>query len=132
MTDTLKPVRCGCGGEARIEAHYDINGADIWQLRCPCCGIKIGDRRTEAEAIEAWNRAMGNGDKSSQVERTAKVIEHDASVTTADGYKYHRSEYLCGACKKKVIGGDEYCSHCGCRLDWDEDIPMEYFESGGK
>lgn len=51
-------------------------------------------------------------------ERTAKVIEHDASVTTADGYKYHRSEYLCGACKKKVIGGDEYCSHCGCRLDW--------------
>lgn len=63
--------------------------------------------------------------------RTAKVIEHDASITVTDGYKYHRSEYLCSACKKKVIGGDEYCSHCGCRLDWDEDIPMEYFENGG-
>ena len=25
----------------------------------------------------------------------------------------------------------EYCSRCGCRLDWNEDIPMEYFESGG-
>jgi len=65
-------------------------------------------------------------------ERTAKVVEHDASVTDTDGYIYHRSEYLCGACKKKVIGGDEYCSHCGCRLDWNEDIPMEYFESGGR
>ena len=74
---------------------------------------------------------MGSAEKSSTVERTAKVIEHDASVTDTDGYKYHRSEYLCGACKKKVIGGDEYCSHCGCRLDWDEDIPMEYFENGG-
>ena len=65
-------------------------------------------------------------------ERTAKVVEHDASITDTDGYKYHRSEYLCGACKKKVIDGDMYCSHCGCRLDWNEDIPMEYFESGGK
>lgn len=26
----------------------------------------------------------------------------------------------------------EYCSRCGCRLDWNEDIPMEYFESGGR
>lgn len=71
-------------------------------------------------------------DDARPVERTAKVIEHDASVTDTDGYKYHRSEYLCGACKKKVLGGDEYCSHCGCRLDWNEDIPMEYFESGGR
>lgn len=62
MTDDMKPVRCGCGGEARIEAHYDINGADIWQLRCPCCGIKIGDRRTESEAITAWNKAMSSAE----------------------------------------------------------------------
>ena len=52
-------------------------------------------------------------------ERTARVVEHDASVTDTDGYKYHRSEYLCGACKKKVLGGDEYCSHCGARLEWE-------------
>ena len=52
-------------------------------------------------------------------ERIAKVIEHDASITDTDGYKYHRSEYLCGACKKKVLGGDEYCSHCGARLEWE-------------
>ena len=50
--------------------------------------------------------------------RTVKVIEHDASVTDTDGYKYLRTEYICGNCKKKVIGGDEYCSHCGAKLDW--------------
>ena len=51
-------------------------------------------------------------------EQITEVIEHDASVTDTDGYKYHRSEYLCGACKKKVIGGDCYCSYCGARLEW--------------
>ena len=51
-------------------------------------------------------------------QRTAKVIEHDASVTDTDGYKYHRTEYLCGDCKKRVLGGNDYCSHCGARLEW--------------
>ena len=88
---------------------------------CPLCGIKTAYMNTEAEAITAWNRAMGGSCKkcNNHDERMAKVIEHDASVTDTDGYKYHRSEYLCGACKKKVIGGDEYCSHCGCRLEWE-------------
>ena len=106
---------------------------NFWhRVICKNCGTQTKAFYTEAEAITAWNRAMSvSTEKSSTVERTAKVIEHDASVTDTDGYKYHRSEYLCGACKKKVIGGDEYCSHCGCRLDWNEDIPMEYFENGG-
>ena len=50
--------------------------------------------------------------------RTAKVVEHDASILIEGGYKLQRSEYLCTACKKKVIGGDDYCSHCGARLEW--------------
>ena len=84
------------------------------------------------EAFEKGFRiGVQKGYEAKPVERITKVIEHDASITVTDGYKYHRSEYLCGACKKKVLGGDEYCSHCGCRLDWGEDIPMEYFESGG-
>lgn len=51
---------------------------------------------------------------------TVKVIEHDASITDTEGYKYLRTEYICGNCKKKVIGGDDYCSHCGSKLDWSE------------
>ena len=128
MTDELKPVRCGCGGEARIGKIY----GDAWTVECTKCAIQSGCYDTEVEAIEAWNRAMGATDMNvGDKERTAKVIEHDASITDTDGYKYQRSEYLCGACRKKVLGGDEYCSHCGCRLDFGEDIPMEYFESGG-
>ena len=95
-----------------------------------CTDCKEYDQ--EKNCCHRWSKVIGQTvEELKATERTAKVIEHDASVTDTDGYKYHRSEYLCGACKKKVLGGDEYCSHCGCRLDWNEDIPMEYFESGG-
>ena len=120
-----KPVNCRCGGEVVVEKHqlYEEQIEDMFIVRCVKCDIQTSPEYKKEKAIEIWNRAMG--------ERTAKVVEHDASITVTDGYKYHRSEYLCGACKKKVLGDDEYCSHCGCRLDWGEDIPMEYFESGG-
>jgi len=112
MSDELKPVRCGCGGEAQIAKKYLMgNLPDVYVL-CGNCSIRTGEYYSEAEAIEAWNKAMGW--------RKAKVVEHDASITDTDGYKYHRFEYICGVCKKKVIGGDEYCSHCGARLEWDE------------
>lgn len=90
----LKPVRCGCGGEAAVYAtHW---WGKCYVCECDDCGTTSRPCDTEAEAIEAWNRAMGSTEKSSTVERTAKAIEHDASVTDTDGYKYHRSEYLCG------------------------------------
>lgn len=98
-----------CGGEAVLE--HGTEYAPWFEVDCPNCDAEGPTRPTEAEAIEAWNRRS---------ERTAKAIEHDASVTDTDGYKYHRSEYLCGACKKKVLGGDDYCSHCGAKLDWSE------------
>ena len=116
MSETLKPCPF-CGGEAFVH----ILGNEIakgYYIACDECGAKTRVFGYETEAIQAWNRAMGSTEKSSTVERTAKVIEHDASITDTDGYKYQRSEYLCGACKKKVLGGDEYCSHCGAKLDW--------------
>ena len=136
MSEKLKPCP-HCGGEAKHESVKSWNPEKedyigLWhRVICTKCRAETKSFYTEAEAIEAWNRRVATDTNDGSKERTAKVIEHDASVTDSDGYKYHRSEYLCGACKKKVIGGDEYCSHCGCRLDWDEDIPMEYFESGG-
>lgn len=145
MSDELKPVRCGCGGEAwSFMTLYPENTERPYICQCRKCFIRTCGYPSEAEAVEAWNRAMGTNtrrllevlvhdatdtnvgrkfDKDIDVpvkERTAKVIEHDASVTDTDGYKYHRSEYLCGACKKKVLSGDDYCSHCGARLDWSE------------
>ena len=49
-----------------------------------------------------------------------KIIKHDATITDTEGNKYFRTEYLCGKCKKKVLGGDDYCSHCGSKLEWSE------------
>ncbi len=56
MTEELKPVRCGCGGEARIEKTSGGN----YQVKCAKCFIETGFWYiTEAEAVEAWNTAMG-------------------------------------------------------------------------
>ena len=114
-------VACGNGEPCEKCCFYE---ADTPKGYSPCHEGVMLEQAAEyiQELIELKNKTA---------ERTAKVIEHDASITDTDGIRYMRSEYLCSACKKKVIGGDEYCSHCGCRLDWNEDIPMEYFENGG-
>ena len=79
--------------------HRGVKQADIacWDV----CNM-IADRVPSAESKE----------------QIAEVIEHEMTITDTDGYGYHRTEYLCGACKKRVIGGDCYCSHCGARLRW--------------
>ena len=123
----LKPVKCGCGGKAKI-GHIEKTSylpKDRWYIGCPKCDICTGIHDTEAEAITAWNRAMGNGDKTSPVERTAKV----ETVEKPNVFKCSE----CGQYMHSTSWGSpvEYCSRCGAKLDWDEDIPMEYFESGG-
>ena len=112
-----------CGGEAIMKIQRHIPKGYEYTPTCKktsCAGRLTKKWLTEAEAIEAWNKRAVTDKNVGDKVRTAKAIEHDASVTDTDGYKYHRSEYLCGACKKKVLGGDEYCSHCGARLDWGE------------
>ena len=57
-------------------------------------------------------------------ERTAKVINHKYSIGTSlniVGSPTIGYEYICDACKKKVLSGDDYCSHCGVKLDWSDD-----------
>ena len=54
-------------------------------------------------------------------ERTAKVIKHDYVQHYVEEHYIHEkegTEFLCGFCKKKVLDGDDYCSHCGTKLDW--------------
>lgn len=94
MTDELKPCPfCGC--ENIKHHHYSNQPYQQYIVRCKNCGAR-----------------------KHRLNWTAKAIEHDASITTEEGYKFQRSEYLCEAYHKKVIGGDEYCSHCGKKLDW--------------
>ena len=57
MTDELKPVKCGCGGEAVIYVtHW---WGKCYVCECDECGTASRPCTTEAEAVEAWNRAMG-------------------------------------------------------------------------
>lgn len=54
MTDELKPVRCGCGGEAKIVK----SRLGPWFIYCDKCKMCSGYYDSEAEAVTAWNRAM--------------------------------------------------------------------------
>lgn len=60
MTEKLKPVPCGCGGEAEVKLWAEPETPYV--VMCHKCGIVTEDFPTEAEAIEVWNRAMGAKD----------------------------------------------------------------------
>lgn len=64
MREELKPVNCGCGGEAHYEVYENYNfGSYIAHIMiCDKCGMRTAEWPSEAEAVEAWNRAMGATD----------------------------------------------------------------------
>ena len=105
MSEALKPVRCGCGGEAYYEAYENYNfGSYIAQIMiCEKCGMRTAEWPSEAEAIEAWNKAMG--------ERTAKVVCNGTTMGLS---------FCCGNCGKPVHSEGEYCHHCGAKLEWSD------------
>ena len=61
MTDELKPVRCGCGGDVAVLFGVD-KGHEYYIVKCWGCGTQTVKKRHKAEAVEAWNRAMGATD----------------------------------------------------------------------
>ena len=102
----IKPVRCGCGGKAKITIlHWDtIEDYDdpTYLVECENCEISTKDYDTEAEAVKVWNKAMG--------ERTAKVEYR----ITKMGYSYRCSNcdnFIPNSCVK-------FCPECGARLEW--------------
>ena len=63
LSDTeLKPVKCGCGGEALVRHGRTSNS--YW-VECSKCRISTmwGLRYSEADAIESWNLAMSGRTK---------------------------------------------------------------------
>ena len=66
MSEELKPVNCGCGGEAKVD---QTDGYDEYQVYCPKCFMSSGTFNTEAEAIQAWNKAMG-------ADKVSELMEH--------------------------------------------------------
>ena len=63
MNDELKPVRCGCGGTAKVVSYLGEKYSKmVYYVRCDKCGMASEKYRSEKEAIEAWNTAMGEKD----------------------------------------------------------------------
>jgi hypothetical protein len=117
----LEPVRCGCGGEAKVE-----EWVGRWYVRCQNsnCLISTKNCDTEAEAITAWNRAMGTDART-----LMKVFAYDATCAVCEKKErtakatrkpeafFYRCECGYGLCCEK--NDMNYCPHCGCRLEWE-------------
>lgn len=112
MSEELKPVRCGCGGEAIIlKADEYHQFPDTYYVSCTKCTAGVGPYDTKAEAVTTWNKAMGATDMNvGDKERTVK-----AEWSEPDGC------YLCGGCGRQVEKIDSYCAECGAKLDWSEE-----------
>ena len=115
MTEESKPVRCGCGGEAKI-----IHGDYRTSVYCTNCGIQTCYYATETEAVTAWNGAMSGVAETATTERTAKVVKIELSRNPRNlVYKCKN----CGQYTHRTAWSRpvQYCNSCGAKLDWSED-----------
>lgn len=64
MSEALKPVRCGCGGEAEVDCLLQPDGFYMAGCYCKKCGTKtipFWDKEKDKAidyAVTTWNRAM--------------------------------------------------------------------------
>lgn len=105
MNEKLLPCPF-CGGEARLTYSTDNHRQPYVTCdtpKCPGCNPYQWYFRTEAEAIEAWNR---------RAERTAKVRDWSEDVF---------GHYRCDKCGFVLESDYVYCPNCGAKLDWSQD-----------
>lgn len=76
----LTPVRCGCGGEAKIETVTTrFEQVPRFRIRCEKCNIStIWNYFAKDDAIEAWNRAMGGVAKNATTECSVQECAENA------------------------------------------------------
>lgn len=110
MTDELKPVRCGCGGEAIILSFENLDNSISVYVSCSKCHtstVSFCGEQAKSNAIEAWNKAMGERAPLAKVNEIA-------------------TRSYCGECGERLDDYDDicgeppikYCPMCGARLEW--------------
>ena len=125
MSDELKPVPCGCGGEAELEPRRSRAMYMCYALRCPCCGIEIR-RKTESEVITAWNKAMGAKDTNVPYKFATDIVGNKVltakvkNLRRIDGGLWYVDCGNCGNCGNDVNNAQNFCPHCGASLWWDK------------
>ena len=97
----MKPVRCGCGGEAEVTFE---SSSLYYTVHCKKCETETYLYDSEAEAIQAWNRAMG--ERTVKVEDTWKIAGYD------------EINAWCPECEHRITRGCSYCPTCGVKLEW--------------
>ena len=110
--EELKPVRCGCGGEAKVDKQTTLDGdgqkMPCWVVYCTNCLIVTDAQFSEAEAITAWNKAMGAKDINVP-DKESVIVEPFTTDMTHVGYC--RCGYL-------VNAEWHYCPKCGRKIQW--------------
>ena len=114
MTNDLKPIPCGCGGEAKVQRVRTLKSY-VLVVMCTKCEIATNYYTNEAEAIQAWNRAMGK--RTVKVELNPLAEDIVIGNTTFKIGTHVIAECECGTWLRL---GYKYCPNCGARLEWDE------------
>ena len=140
MTDELKPVRCGCGGEAKVDANVsertepDRKFLEIvakYSKFCtypeyeekPYYSIKyeengeafVGFGTYKPEVLSQYLREYFIS--SAEPERVAKVEKVDTNSPHSQVYKCCK----CGQYTHRTAWSRDvvYCPSCGARLEWE-------------
>ena len=120
MTEELKPVCCGCGGEAEVRGFENLDDSVSIYVCCSKCHtstVSFTGDQAEANAVEAWNHAMGAtdihvGDKFAKdicvLDKVRKGKWKNIALFTREcsecGAQFHELEY------------DNFCPNCGADM----------------
>ena len=100
MAEELKPVCCGCGGEAEV-----VTAEGRFFVQCENCKIVTEAFQDIEKAITVWNEAMSGSEIE---EKEGKWITHY--------YKYGKERYECDQCHETTDVKYDYCPHCGSKM----------------
>lgn len=113
MTE-LKPCPF-CGGEAEIHP-YGGGGYDVW---CEgSCGAEINGFRTEAEAVEAWNRRVDPYDVYDGMKPMTEENLKPLGWVRERTCRYIGDEVSggCSECRGWLDPACAYCPSCGAKV----------------
>ena len=104
MTDELKPVRCGCGGKAKVICGYAA-ATKPYHVECMACGTRTTFHYFEAEAIQAWNQAMGKPIEIDRFDKDTNIPYKNATDTNV-GDKFDKDTNVRSKNLAEIVHGN--------------------------